>query len=155
MITKIENYYLNQPVEEALALREFTTEEYQIFELAGYRRMLKDERIYHAKETNMNGNLWDTVIGATNGKIYKISLQIIDSDKKRLENIFKSTLNYLIKEMGKYSEHSFLSKKYYWDAQEGNIIYEQLNKFGQYCINIFITSSSIRQQVRDYISKNQ
>lgn len=154
MITKIENYYLNQSINEASDLKEYTAEEYQMFEMAGWVKMLEDEKIYHGKETNLNGNLWDTVIGATNGKIYKISLQIIDSDKKHLENIFKSTLDYMIKEMGKYSEHPFLSKRYIWDAQEGNFIYEQLSKFGQHCINIFITSSSIREQVQNYISKH-
>lgn len=153
MITKIENYCLNQPVNEAPDLKEYTDEEYQMFEMAGYVKILKDEKIYHGKETNLNGSLWDTVIGATNGKIYKISLQIIDSDKKCLENIFKSTLNYIIKEMGKYNKHPFLSKRYIWNAQEGNFIYEQLSKFGQHCINIFITSGSIREQVQDYISK--
>jgi hypothetical protein len=153
MITKIENYYLNQPVNEAPDLKEYTSEEYQMFEMVGWVKMLEDEKIYHGEETNLNGNLWDTVIGATNGKIYKISLQIIDVDKKHIENIFKSTLDYVIKKMGKYSEHSFLSKKYIWDAQEGNFIYEQLSKFGQHCINIFITSSSIREQVQNYILK--
>lgn len=49
--------------------------------------------------------------------------------------------------MGKYSEHKYLSKKYIWDTSEGNIIYERLNQFGQYCINIFITSNSTRKQM--------
>lgn len=154
MITKIENYYLNQAIEEAPDLKEYTEEEYLMFALAGYKRMWEDEKIYHGKETNLNGSLWDTVIGATNGKIYKLSLQIIDADKKHIEYIFKSTLDYMIKEMGKYSEHPFLSKKYYWHASEGNIIFEQLSKFGQHCINIFITSSSIREEVKNYISKH-
>ncbi len=154
MITKTENYYLNQPINEATDLKEYTAEEYQMFEMAGWVKMLEDERIYHGKETNLNGSLWDTVIGATNGKIYKISLLIIDADKKHMGNIFKSTLDYMIKEMGKYSEHPFLSKRYIWDAPEGNLIFEQLSKFGQYCINIFITSSSIREQVQNYISKH-
>jgi hypothetical protein len=154
MITKIENYHLNQSVNEAPELKEYTTEEYQIFAMAGWVKMLEDEKIYHGKETNFNGNLWNTVIGATNGEIYKISLQIIDVDNKHINNIFKSTLDYIIKEMGKCNEHPFLSKRYIWDAQEGNFIYEQLNKFGQHYINIFITSNSIREQVKNYISKH-
>ncbi|MFH1192078.1 MAG: hypothetical protein V1655_01255 [bacterium] len=63
MITKIENYYLNQPVNEASDLKEYTTEEYQIFEMAGLVKVLEDEKIYYGKETNLNGNLWNTVIG--------------------------------------------------------------------------------------------
>jgi len=145
MITQIENYYLNQSVSEASDLKEYSLEEYQIFEMAGWIRVLEDEKIYYGKKLNFNGNLWNTIIGATHGKIYKISLQIIDTDKKHLENTFKSTLGYLIKEMGKYNEHTFLSKRYIWNTQDGYIIYERLSKFRQYCINIFITSSSIRE----------
>jgi hypothetical protein len=151
MITKIENYYLNQPVNEAPDLKEYTTKEYQMFEMAGWVKMLEDEKIYHGKETNFNGNLWNTVIGSTNGKIYKISLQIIDSDKERLENIFKSTLNYIIKEGGKYNEHTILpiGERYILDAPEGNVIYERLSKLGQDCINIFLTSNLIRKQTKN------
>ncbi len=115
---------------------------------------MADEKIFHGKETNLNGSLWDTVISATNGKIYKISLVIRDVDKKHIENIFQSTLDYMNKEMGKYGEHPFLSKRYIWDAPEGNIIFEQLSKLGQHGINISMTSSSIREQVKNYISKH-
>ena len=154
MITKIENYCLNQSISKMTDLIEYSEEEYQLFALAGWQKMLEDERIYHGKDTHLNGHLWDTLIGSTNGEIYKISLQIIDSDKNHIKNIFKSTHDYLIKEMGKYNEHPFLSKKYIWDASEGNIIFERKSNFGQHCINIFLTSNAIREQMKNYISKH-
>ncbi len=155
MITKIGSYFLNQTVKEAPDLREFTAEEYQMFEMTGYKRKLKDEKIYHGEETYLNGNSWYTILGTTNGRIYKIALQIMDVDKKHLDDIFKSTLNYIIREMGKYNEHQFLSKKYIWDAPEGNIIFERLCGFGQRCVNIFITSNSIREQIENHTHRTQ
>jgi len=153
MITKIENYYLNQPIYEASGLKEYTTEEYQMFEMAGYKRMFRDEKIFSGNKVEFAGITWDgTNIASTNNKIYKINLQFMTQNKNLVKTIFRTTLSYLIEHMGKYSEHPSLSKKYIWDAPEGNFIYEQLNKFGQYCINIFITSSSIKEQVEDYVS---
>jgi hypothetical protein len=154
MITKIENYYLNQPVREAPDLTEFDSHEYVMFEAAGIKRILKDEKIYHGHDINFNGSVWNTVIGATEEKIYKISIQHRTSDKNESNVLFKQTLDYLVKEMGKYNEHPFLSKRYIWDAPEGNFICEQLSKFEQHFINIFITSSSIRKQAQNYVSKH-
>ena len=39
MITKIEDYYLDQPICEAPELKEYTTDEYQMFGLAGWARI--------------------------------------------------------------------------------------------------------------------
>jgi hypothetical protein len=149
MITEIENYYLNQPVREAPDLTELAAGEYLTFEATGIKRILKDEKIYHGHDINFNGSVWNTVIGATEGKIYKIAIYHMGPDKNESNVLFKQTLDYLVKEMGKYNEHTFLPNRdvYIWDAPEGNFIYEQLSKIGQYGINIFITSSSIRKQV--------
>ncbi|MBI3602168.1 MAG: hypothetical protein HY209_04675 [Candidatus Omnitrophica bacterium] len=149
MITKIENYYLNQTIGEVPDLKEYTEEEYQMFEMAGYKRMLENEKIFKGKNVKFAKITWDeTTIGSTNNKIYKIHLQFITQNENLAKSVFKTTLNYLVEQMGKYSEHPFLSKRYIWDAPEGNFIYEQLSKFGNRCINIFITSSSINEQRR-------
>ncbi|MCX5749034.1 MAG: hypothetical protein NTZ10_02140 [Candidatus Saganbacteria bacterium] len=155
MITKIDNYHLNQPVNEAPDLKEYTAEEYQMFEMAGYKRISENEKIFRGGIVKFAYIPWgETTIGTIDNKIYKISLQLITQNEILAKEVFKTTLNYLIEQMDKYSEHPFLSNKYIWDAPEGNIIYEQINRFNQHCINIFITSSSIRDQVKNYISKH-
>ena len=155
MITKVGNYQLNQSINEVPDLREYTDEEYQMFEIAGYKRILEDEKIFRGRKVKFAGVTWDeTTIGVTNNEIYKISLQFITQNKNLAKTVFKTTLNYLVEQMGKYNEHLFLSKKYIWDAPEGNFICEKLSKFEQYCINIFITSNSIRKQMQDYVSKH-
>lgn len=126
MITRIHHYYLGQTIDDANDLREFTDEEYRKFEVAGAPRMLKDEKIYYGTEVEFAGFNWDTVIGTTDGKIYKISLQTISMDNDKINYIFKHTLDHLIKQMGKYSQHKFLSKKYIWYTGDGNVWFDKV-----------------------------
>ena len=149
MLTKIENYYLNQPIEKAPDLTALTPDEYAIFEASMYKaigtkKLLKDEKIYHAHDITLNGANWNTTIGVTEGKIYQIGLQYISQNKNEVDLLFQKTLDYLVKEMGKYSEYSFLSKKYIWDASDGSVKLHQVNKLGLIGINLLLTSSSIR-----------
>ena len=65
MITKIENYYLNQSVAEAPDLTEFDSDQYVLFEASGVKRVLKDEKIYNGNDLNFLGSAWNTAIGAT------------------------------------------------------------------------------------------
>ena len=69
-------------------------------------------------------------------------------DKNESDPLFQKTLEYLKKEMGKYSEHPFLSKKYVWDSSDGNVFLHYAHKFGVNSINLFLTSSSIRDQMK-------
>lgn len=148
MITKIENYFLNQRMDGAPDLTEFDSEQYIMFEAAGMKRILKDEKIYNGHDINFLGSIWNTVIGATQGKIYKVSIQHISPDRNKSDVLFQKTLEYLKKEMGKHSEHPFLSKKYVWDSADGNVFLHHVHKFGVNSINLFLTSSSIREQMK-------
>lgn len=56
MITQIENYYLNQQIEKYSGLKEFTREEYKMSELAGYKRVLNDEKLFYGKNVIFNNN---------------------------------------------------------------------------------------------------
>lgn len=155
IITKIENYYLGQPINEAPDIKEYTTKEYLKFKMAGWVKMLKDERIYHGREVNFKGFSWTVLIGTTNEKIYKIYLQIINSDEWQSEIIFKSFLPDMLEEMGRWSEQQTAPQQYIWDAPEGNFIYELIGISGKYCINIYITSSSIKEQIHKLQSKSE
>jgi len=47
----------------------------------------------------LNGFYWDTTIGATEGRIYKIALQTMGMDKDKINYIFKKTLIALAPQM--------------------------------------------------------
>lgn len=146
MITKISTYYLTQPIIETENLVEFTEEEYANFQIAGTKRTLNEEKFFHAPDIDFLGGNWDLIIGSTNGVIYKLSAQNLVNDKRLSDDIFNKTLKELIKVMGKYNEHPFLSKQYIWDDNEGNVILNQVSRSGFIAINFLITSSIIRKQ---------
>ena len=147
MIKKINEYYLNMPVKEMFDLRELSLEEYKTFESAGIKRIFKDEKIYNGKDINFVGAVWNTLIGATEGRTYKISLQNISSNKDEADRILKLAYDYLFKEMGKHSEYNPSTKRYFWETGEGNVILSQQSGMGMYSVQLFITSSIISQQV--------
>jgi len=72
--------------------------------------------------------------------------------KKSSDGVFKEMLGFLTGQMGKHSEHAFFSKRYIWNAREGNLILMQGKKDGKYgypalhIVYVFITASFIREQ---------
>ena len=150
MITKVGIYYLGQPISGNLELEEFSDTEYEMFQLAGWKKILEGERIYHGKDVKLNGYLWkNTLIGVVNHRIYKICLQVSSADAVYIDNVFKSTLDYLVKEMGNYTEHRIFTKQYIWDRAEGNVAYELLNRYGYYFVDLCLTASFISKLPRD------
>jgi len=147
MITKIQDYYLGQRIKDTKDLIEYTDEEYHLFEAAGARRMLKNERIYNGRIVNFAGFNWDTVIGATEGKIYKIAIQIFGDDKDHIDIVFKLTCEYITNAIGEYPEHTLLSNSYIWDSSDGNIHLNKVSERGYHGVNIILTSSLTKSQL--------
>ncbi|MGO9531886.1 MAG: hypothetical protein ACLP3B_12010 [Syntrophobacteraceae bacterium] len=141
MITHIGDYYLEQPVGDIYGLKEYTDDEYIIFEMAGAPRVFKDEKIYHVKDVSFLGFNWDTIIGTTEGKIYKIAILFESYDKTHQNTVYKLALEYLSRTMGKHTHHSFLSHQYMWKSQQGNVICNKVSKGGYHCVNVFLTAS--------------
>ena len=56
-------------------------------------------------------------------------------------------VQFINKEIGRYNEHTFLSDKYIWDTDKGNIILYRLSMFDIHSVNIFFTSNIIREQM--------
>ena len=139
-------YDLKQPISEAKNLVEFTDEEYAMFQMAGTRRTLDDEKFFNAPSIEFLGGTWNIVVGSTNGLIYKLSAQNLITDKQLSNKIFENTLKELIKAMGKYNEHPFFSKQYIWGDADGNVVLNQVSNSGYMGINFLLTSSIIRNQ---------
>ena len=150
MIRKISTYSLKQPLDETENLVEFSEEEYAQFALSGVNRTLRDERFYNAPDIDFLEGTWNLVIGTTDNIIYKVSAQNFVDDKSLSDEIFKKTLKEIEKTMGKNTEHPFLSRKYIWDDNEGNVLLNQVNKMGFNAINFILTSSIIREQVNNF-----
>lgn len=146
MIKNIGTYYLNMPVQEMFGLSEFSSEEYKMCELVGIKRIFKDEKIYHGDNIDFAGAVWDAMLGATGGCVYKISLQRMVTNKEESDRIFQLVHECLFEEMGEHSEYDSSANKYRWDSPEGNVLLSQSFARGIFCVQLFLTSSMINQQ---------
>jgi hypothetical protein len=148
MILKVGPYTLTQQIETAEGLLEFTEEEYLTAEYNGFRRNLEDERFFNGANIKFASAPWNsTMIGSTNGQIYKISLQCNTRNKMLAKIALQTTVSFVNTQIGKYNEHPLFSSKYIWDTNEGNIILYKKRMLQWFSINIFFTSSLIRNQV--------
>ncbi|HEY8658507.1 MAG TPA: hypothetical protein VIL78_05695 [Hanamia sp.] len=116
-------YFIGQNLSEIVnELGEISKAEYGILKPVFY-----DEKIYHAKDVNFCERLWKVVIGVTQGKVYKISLQThttvetFDISEKGLWNKVYQRLNeeFEIHNDQEKIGNSFLTT---WDTKFENII---------------------------------
>jgi hypothetical protein len=148
MIDKIGNYLLTQEVESAKGLKEFSDEEYLAAEIAGMKRTLEDEKMFNGNSVEFASILWEfTTIASTKGKIYKICLQLNSNSKSTARKVLKTVVQFVNNEIGRYNEHTFLSDKYIWDTDKGNVILYRMSRFNIHSVNIFFTSNIIREQM--------
>lgn len=148
MISKIGNYYLTQEINSAQGLKEFSEEEYCVAEKFGMFRTLEDEKMFNGTNVEFASIPWEsTTIGSTKGKIYKICLQRNSISKKEAKQLLNIVINFINKEIGRYTEHHLLSDKYIWDTNDGNIILYLMSRFNIHSVNIFFTSNIIREQM--------
>lgn len=144
MIQKIGEYYLNMPVREMFDLKELGPAEYKSFETAGITKIFKDERIYHGKALSLFGVSWDTLLSATEGRLYKISLQAFGPAGRTADETHESVYYYIVQEMGKPSKTE--ANRYIWDAPEGNVFLSKRSLKGMHSVQFLLTSRSIGKQ---------
>jgi hypothetical protein len=145
MIGGIQDYYLGQDINDAKDVVEYTGKEYQLFKAAPQIR--KNEKMYLANNVNFAGFTWDTVIGSTEGKIYKIAIQIMSDDNSYIRRIFMTTHQYLTDTMGKYTEHRLFSNRYIWDSSKGNVLFNTVSKVGYHGVNVILTATLTKSQL--------
>jgi len=143
MITRIQEYYLGQSIKDAKGLTEFTDEEYRMFELAGAPKYFKDEKTYNARDVSFLEVNWETIIGATEGKVYKIALLYMTDYESEVNAVYKHTLEYLVNKIGNQSEHLSNSNQYIWQTKDGNILFNKVSNSGYYSVNLILTSNAI------------
>ncbi len=114
---KFGNYYLNQNIEEVIGREEFS---------ADFPKAFADEQTFLAPSTEFLGLEWDTVLGVTSNKIYKIALVLkVYENTERLYEDVKKHFEFVYGNSNdiKKSKYTLL---YIWDIDEGNIILETL-----------------------------
>jgi len=141
MPVSVGEYRLGQKVSEAPRLTEFTSSEYAAFSAAGWTKVVADERIFKGPERVAFQNAyWKMMVGATNGRIFKISLQKVSYDPTAASTeLFNKLRDDLTRQIGQPSQHMSPPERYIWDAVEGNLILERLDVANGHAVNIFLT----------------
>lgn len=145
---------VNSPVKAVEHLRELTPLEYAMFEVNGAPRMFIDEHIHIGEDVSFADDQWNLWIGSIEGTIYKVSIQHLGTDGNSSEEVFQKARRILVREMGEHTEHPWLSERYLWKSNEGNVILERVKKGDYFGINLDITSSIVRTKCIERTGRN-
>ncbi len=141
----VGSYHLGQGVKDAPSLKEFNDEQYDMFARAGSSRVFKTEHIYYGEDSPFaTYPEWEVMIGAVQGKIYKIQAQVTTTNFDGARQLKKETVKYINAAMGKYSKHANMFNSFIWDSPEGNIVLNLNKAEGMYALNATLTASFIK-----------
>ena len=149
MLKRLDEYYLNMPVREVFELKELTPEEYAMFETAGVRMLFSEERMYHGRNILFASAVCKTVIGTSEGMIYRIAAQTGSLEKEVCSTVFGLTYRFLSREMGPPGPGA-TEEDCGWDSEEGNVILEKARAGEAYLVQICLTSSLIRRRFQGH-----
>ncbi len=144
MIARIGEYHLGQDIKTVRGLVEFTPEEYAALWSFQGGVGLPGEQVFNAPKVTFNRHLWDLVVGTLNGRIYKLALQYISSDRAEARSIFEETLKFVKSQMGAPAEQTKTPKRYLWDSTDGNVVLAEREAMASWCINLLLTSRAVK-----------
>lgn len=122
---KFGNYQIGQKFSEIdNELKEISISEYRVL-----KPSFKDEKIYNGKDIEYLGANWKTIIGVTENRVYKFSLQTNYTNNLLRGSLVKEDLwdkvyNDLIKDFGIFTKQQKVDKSFFTisDREWGNII---------------------------------
>ncbi len=118
------NYFIGQNFSEIIGeITEISKAEYSVLKLS-----FANEKIFHGKQIDFCGVLWNSVIGVVQGKIYKISLKTHTSEKKfdiSEDRLWSKVFHKLNNEFEIYTDQQKVGDSFVttWDTKFGNIIF--------------------------------
>jgi len=134
----IEGYALNMMLREALPLQELSSAEYDVMS-----RQFVGEKIYHACPVEFLGRTWDLTLGAVSGTVYKIALFLEVWNKTEADEAAVGALTFCCEQLGKPAEQRI--GLFVWDTTDGNVILQTVEAQGEFAVNLFLTSRSVRE----------
>ncbi len=153
MITKIGDFELGQNL-DASALKELPlndivstvknapsfmkNKQTRDFSEQDYKDITDIEKAYEVENLAFFGVNWNAFIATVGNKISRISTYYTTTDKDGADLIFRKIFIYVTNDMGKHNKNPFLSKRYIWYCDEGNVLVEKSSMWGQYCVGLVI-----------------
>ncbi len=133
----IDKYQLDAPLEEVSGLSEFSNSEYEAM-----RRKFEGEKNYNAPPVIFLGRPWKLILGTVLGKIYKIAIYLELGMKDEANSIAMDVLQYCVEKLGKPATQK--TGLFIWDTTDGNVILQTVETVEGLAVNLFLTSSSVR-----------
>ena len=136
-----DKYFIGQNYSEIdNELSEISKEEYSVL-----KPFFSDEKIFHGKQINFCDQNWTTVLGITQGKVYKLSLQTQTTQKNydiSSKGLWNKVYERLNEEYEIYTDQQKINDSFIttWDTKFGNII---LNNTTLPNENIFSQTSEV------------
>jgi hypothetical protein len=134
----IGKYTLDSPVSTFSGLHEFSFDEYSTM-----GRTFEDGKNFNAPPEMFLDRHWKVMLGTVGGKVYKIAAYLEFHSKTEANPVAMQALNYCTEQLGKPTEEQ--TGLFVWDTTNGNVILQTGETAEGLAINLFETSSSVRQ----------
>jgi hypothetical protein len=149
MIGSVGAYRLGQDVKTVRGLVEFTSEEYAAIWSFQGGVGLPGEKVFNAPKVTFNRHLWYLTVGTLNGRIFKLALQYISSNRAEAHSILEETLKFVKSQMGVPTEQAKTPGQYRWDSTDGIVVLAQREEVATWCINLLLTSHPVMEHEMD------
>ncbi len=132
-------YALGAKIDALNGLVVFTPAEYEALQ----RDMeFKNEHIYHAPDATFTGLSWSIILGAVDGRVYKISALAEAANVRESDAILGKALQFLKSHLGNPAVSEL--NLYLWDTEDGNVILNAAPALGYHAVTLTVTSGAVR-----------
>lgn len=131
-------YGLGMRIKEVPSLIELSAAERKALQLA---IEFRDERIYHAPPGTFGEIEWSIILGAVDGKVYKISALAAAESRELRDRIGLKTTEVLRSELG--APATSQPSLWIWDTEDGNVVLNFADAGGQHAVVMTVTSGEV------------
>ena len=136
-------YRLDMKADDAPKLVELTPVEKKALNLDAEFR---NERIYHAPPAEFAGVSWEIVLGAVDGRIYKVSALLVVEDREQRDRMWRNLDGLLRTPLGPPA--TVAATIITWDTEDGNVVINRAGAGGAYAVVLTLTSRAVSGFVR-------
>ncbi len=136
-------YYFGMETADASNLVAFTPAEKEALSAAVEFR---NERIFHAPPAEFAGAGWDMVLGAVEGRVYKLSGLLVLEDREQRDAMWRNLTQRLRSALG--TPATAAATIFAWDTEDGNVVLNRVNDGEGYAVVLTLTSRAVSGFVR-------
>jgi hypothetical protein len=136
-------YRLDMNTAEAAKLVELTPAEKKALNVTVE---FKNERIYHAPPAGFAGASWEIVLGAVDGRVYKVSALLVLENREQRDRMWRNLDGLLRTPLG--TPATAVATIITWDTEDGNVVMNRADTGAAYAVVLTLTSRAVTGFVR-------